>query len=185
MSGLRIFLNVCLTTILAVMSAVSTVIADLSIQGELALSDTQALWLTTLYLLGVNTTVPTGTWLGNQFGYRRAYAAGVLVFALSSGIAAIADNFYTIALARLLEGIGAGVIFPVGLALITQSFSKEKAPIAITLYIGLGFGLGFGLGLPVSGYLAQFHSWRNIFSDHLSARLSCSLFLLGSARQTP
>jgi DHA2 family multidrug resistance protein len=171
---MKIFLNVCITTILAVVSAVATVIADLSIQGELALSDTQAIWLTTLYLLGVNTTVPTGNWLGNHFGFKRAYAAGVFIFAISSGIASVSYDFYVLGLSRILEGIGAGIIFPVGLALITQSFSKEKAPVAVTLYLGFGFGLGFGLGLPLSGFLTQFHSWRNIFHILLAIGLAAA-----------
>src|SRR5579872_7451770 len=80
--------NVILTTFLAVISAVTTMIADPSIQGELAMSDTEAIWITTLYLLGVNTIVPTGNWFANQFGSVRMYTYGVVIFTLASLLAA-------------------------------------------------------------------------------------------------
>lgn len=155
--------NVILTTFLAVISAVSTMIGGSTIQGDLALSNTESIWITTLYLLGINTTVPTGNWFANQFGFNRMYTIGVIIFTLSSLMAACSTNFLMIASARFIEGVGAGFIFPVGLALIVHSVAKEKAGLAINLYIGIAFGAGLGLGVPLAGYLSQFYSWRDIF----------------------
>lgn len=174
-----ILTNVIVTTFLAILSAVATIISDDAIQGELALSDTLAIWVTTLYLLGVNTTVPTGNWFANHFGKKRTYTVGVLIFTFGSGLAAFSQNFIMIGCARLIEGVGAGMIFPVGLALIASAFSKEKLPLALILYIGIGFGGGFGLGAYLSGYLTEFHSWRDLFllmiPFGLLAALSCWL----------
>jgi len=158
-----ILTNVIVTTFMAILSAVATIIADNSIQGELALSDTRAIWITTLYLLGVNTTVPTGNWFANRFGKKRVYSVGVLIFTFGSGLAGFADQFWVLAVARVIEGIGAGMIFPVGLALIASSFTKEKSPIALILYIGLAFGGGFGFGCFITGYFTEFVTWRAIF----------------------
>jgi EmrB/QacA subfamily drug resistance transporter len=161
------------------MSAVSTVIADTSIQGELALSDTASIWITTLYLLGVNTTVPSATWFANQFGYKRMYTYGVLIFTLGSALVGLANHFAVLATARIVEGIGAGLIFPIGLALIVQTLSKEKISLGLNLYIGGAFGGGLGLGIPLSGYFSQFISWRYLFflivPFGLLAALSCWL----------
>jgi EmrB/QacA subfamily drug resistance transporter len=160
---LHITANVILTTFLAVVSAVSTMIADPSIQGELALSDTQSIWITTLYLLGINTVVPTGNWFANQFGANRMYTYGVVIFSLASLLAAVSSDFFMIASARFLEGVGAGFIFPIGLGLIVQSMPKEKIRLAVNMYIGIAFGLGLGLGVPLAGYFSQFQSWRDVF----------------------
>lgn len=160
---IRITANVILTTFLAVISAVSTMIADSTIQGSLALSQTETIWLTTLYMLGVNTMVPTGNWFANQFGPARMYARGVVIFTGASILAGLSNNFVSLAAARFLEGVGAGFIFPIGLGLIVQNMPKERVGLAITLYVGLSFGLGLTLGVPFAGYLAQFTSWRYIF----------------------
>jgi EmrB/QacA subfamily drug resistance transporter len=160
---LHITINVILTTFLAVVSAVSTMIADASIQGELALSNTQAIWITTLYLLGVNTTVPTGNWFANQFGANRMYTYGVVIFSFASLLAGISTNFMTLVAARFLEGVGAGFIFPIGLSLIVQSMPKEKIRVAVNMYIGIAFGAGLSIGIFLSGYLSQFESWRDVF----------------------
>lgn len=155
--------NVILTTFLAVVSTVTTMIADDAIQGELALSNTEAIWLTTLYLLGINTTVPCANWFANHFGFKRIYAVGVLIFTLATLLAAIANSFFLIATARIIEGIGAGFIFPVGLALIVASLPKTRIPLGVNLYIAGAFGVGLGLGIPLAGYLTQFYSWRDVF----------------------
>ncbi len=160
---LIITINVILTTFLTVCSAVSTMIADSAIQGELALSQTESIWITTLYLLGINTTVPTGNWFANHWGFKRVYTAGVVFFSLGSLLAAVANCFFLIASARVIEGIGAGLIFPVGLALIVQSLPKNRVALGINLYIAGAFGAGLGLGIPLSGYFTQFHSWRYVF----------------------
>lgn len=160
---IHITANVIFTTFLAIVSAVATMIGDSAIQGELALSNTQSVWITTLYLLGVNTTVPTGNWFANQFGFNRMYTYGVVIFTIASLCAALSTNFFMIAAARFIEGVGAGFIFPVGLALIAHSISKEKVGLAINLYIGIAFGAGLGIGISLSGYLTQFQSWRDVF----------------------
>ncbi len=160
---LHITVNVILTTLLTVISAVATMIADPSIQGELALSNTETVWITTLYLLGVNTVVPTGNWFANQFGFNRMYTYGVVIFTAATLLSAVANNFFLVAMARFIGGIGAGFIFPIGLALIAKSVSKAKIALAINLYVGIGIGVGLGVGALLAGYLSQFVSWRAIF----------------------
>lgn len=155
--------NVIITTLLVVMSAVATVIANNSIQGDLALSNTQSTWTTTLYLLGINTTVPVATWLANRLGYKRMYTYGVLLFTFGSAVVGFSNNFVVLAIARVLEGVGGGLVFPIGLALIVQCLSKKKIVLALNLYIGGAFGGGLGLGIPIAGYLTQFATWRAIF----------------------
>jgi DHA2 family multidrug resistance protein len=155
--------NVLLTTFLALLSAAATMVGGSSIQGELALNNPQTQWVTTFYLLGVNSAVPAANWFGYRFGYRKIYAIGVLIFAVGSGLAGTATDFFLMAFSRLIEGIGAGLLFPVGLAMIVRNMPKEKLTLALNLYIAVGFGGGLGLGLPLCGYCIEFLSWRYVF----------------------
>lgn len=155
--------NILVVTFLSVLATVSTIMSGDVIQGELGLSDDAATWLTTLNLLGINTVVPASSWFGDRFGYKTMLGFGIVIFTLASILAAISTNFAMLGSARLLEGIGAGFIFPIGLALITQNLPPQKLPLALILYVMAAFGAGFAIGLPLSGYLAQFHTWRDIF----------------------
>lgn len=180
--------NVLLTTFLAVLSAVVTVVADGAIQGSLALSNTKAVWLTTLYLLGVNTTVPVAGWFAGRFGYKKMYVLGVFLFTLSSLLVSIATNFFTIALARVTEGIGAGFVFPIGLATMVRTLPPARVSLGLLLYIGASFGAGFALGFPLAGYLSEMASWRAIFGWMVPAGIlacsSCILFHKESPKTT-
>lgn len=155
--------QVLLATFLAIFSAAATVISNESIQGDLALSDPDSLWLTTLYLLGVNTTVPAVNWFADRFGYKRIYILGVALFFLGTLLTAFSFTFWVIGPGRLIEGIGAGFIFPTGLAIITQNVEKKYLSIALCLYIASSFGCGFVVGFPLSGYFTEFFSWRSTF----------------------
>lgn len=180
-----IITNVIVTTFLAVTSAVATIIAYSSIQGELALSDTESIWITTLYLLGVNTTVPASTWFATHFGYKRMYTYGALLFTLGSALVALANGFFVLAAGRVIEGIGAGFIFPVGLGMLVQTLPKARISLGLNLYIGGAFGGGLGLGIPLAGYFAQFLSWRGIFFLIVPLSLLGALSCWLSRRKTP
>ena len=160
---LLILVNVLLASFLTVFASVATIIASSSIQGSLALSDTMTVWLTTINLLGANSMVPAGSSLGDRFGYKKMFAIGLILFALSTVLVATAENVVTILAGRLIEGFGTGLIFPVGLSLIVQNTTSKQRPLALILYMAAIFGGGFAFGLPFSAYLTQFASWRSIF----------------------
>jgi DHA2 family multidrug resistance protein len=155
--------NVLLITFVALLSAAITIVAESSIQGELALSMPEASWITTLYLLGVNSLVPAANRFADRFGYRKMYSLGVAIFTLGSLASGLAQSFLQIGIARLLEGVGAGLVFPIGLALISQTMKPQYIALSLVLYIAIGFGAGLGLGSFLSGYFAMHYSWRDIF----------------------
>ena len=160
---LILLMNILTVTFLAVFASVSTIIAEGAIQGELALNNRATAWLTTLNLLGINTIVPSASWFADRFGYKTMLAIGISTLICSSLLAGSSLNFPMIGVARFLEGVGSGFIFPVGLATITQNVKPEKLPFVLILYISAAFGAGFAIGLPLAAYLTQFSSWRFIF----------------------
>ncbi len=158
-----LLIGVLIISFLSVLATVITIMGADNIQGELALSDSLTTWLTTLNLLGINTTVPAASWFADRFGYKRIFSLGIALFTLASLLAGSAVNFSTIAAARFIEGIGSGLIFPVGLSLIAKTMPPARLPLALSLYILSIFGAGFALGLPLCGYVIQYSSWRNLF----------------------
>ena len=179
--------NVLITSFMAVASATLTIIGDNCVQGDLALSDSKIIWITTLYMLGTNTMVLGANKLADLFGYRLMYIVGVGIFTFGSAFAGFAHSFGSLATARYIEGCGAGFIFPVGLALIKITFPKERLGLAVSLYLAVVFGAGLGAGMPLSGYFSQFYSWRIPFFTMLPcgilAMIACWVFEDETERQ--
>lgn len=160
---LSITINVIIMSFLVVCAAVSTLIAGISIQGELALSNTQSIWLTTINFLGSNIAVPISDTIAKRFGMRLTYFYSILLFSLATLITAAALDFPVLIVGRLIQGIAAGLIFAVGLSLIVVNVPKTYLMLGVNSYFAAAFGLGIGVGLPLAGYLAQFYSWRALF----------------------
>jgi len=172
-------------TFLSVFATVTTIIAEDAIRGDLALNERSASWLTTINLLGINTIVPSASWFADRFGYKTMFFFGMTVFTLASALAGFAETFPLLFTARLLEGIGSGFIFPVGLSLLTQNLSEKQLPLALILYITAAFGAGFAIGFPVAGYLTQFVSWHWIFFTILPGGFFCMFLCAMIQEDTP
>lgn len=172
--------NVIIPTALAIASAVASLVAESSIVGDLGIEGSLSPWISTLYLLGINTIVPVSNRIADRIGYKKMYCIAISLFTLGSLGSALAIDFYTLGLARLIEGIGGGIIFPVGMAIIAQTFPKEKFSLAINIYMCFGFGFGFAIGTFVSGYLSMHYLWQSIFyaliPNGVIALIICILF---------
>jgi MFS transporter, DHA2 family, multidrug resistance protein len=177
-----ILFNVITVTILTIISAVAIIIAQTSVIGELGIEGSIQQWIVILYLLGINSVVPIGTSLADRYGFKKIFFIGVLLFGLGSLISGLATSFFILGFGRIIEGLGGGIIFPVGLALILHNFPKKMLPLALNLYIGLGFGIGFGLGAFLGGFFTQFYSWRWIFLINFPIAIF-SLFIIATTQK--
>ncbi|PIS01026.1 MAG: hypothetical protein COT84_04280 [Chlamydiae bacterium CG10_big_fil_rev_8_21_14_0_10_35_9] len=184
MKAWLILFNVIIATNLAIISAVTSAVAESSIIGDLGIEGSVQQWVTILYFLGVNSAVPIGNWLGDRFGYKRMYFIGVSFFILGSFFVGLSSNFHMIVASRFIEGIGAGLIFPVGLALIMKNFPKEKLSLPINLYLGLSFGGGIGLGSIISGYFAQAGYWQACFFMNIPFGIFCLIATYYEIKET-
>lgn len=133
--------------------------------------------MTIIYLLGTNTFVPVANRIADRFGYKKIFCLGVAFFTIGTGGVGLSRDFLSLAASRLFEGVGAGLIFPLSLALLVKEFSKEKLGIVINLYLALSLTIGFGFGPIFSGYCAMHFVWNTAF---LSLLPFCLLtFVLG------
>ena len=105
--------------------------------------------------------VPAGR-IGDIFGRRRALLAGIALFGLASALCAVAPSATLVIAFRALQGVGAALIFPVSVSVLTNAFPAARAGHAIGLAYGIA-GLGNAAGPLVGGLLTQTLGWRSIF----------------------
>jgi MFS family permease len=98
-----------------------------ALQRDLGATVTDAQWVVEGYALFLSALLLVGGSLGDRYGRRRVYAIGVTVFAMASGLCGIARNVQLLVAARAVQGIGAALLVPGSLAIISASFSEKTA----------------------------------------------------------
>ncbi|MGB7686342.1 MAG: MFS transporter [Solirubrobacterales bacterium] len=130
-------------------------------------ADTSSLqWILNGYLLTLASLILLGGSLGDRYGRRRVFVAGVLLFTFASLLCAVAPSAEALIGARLLQGIGGALLTPGSLALMEASFRPRDRARAIGAWSGLG-GVAAALGPLLGGYLIGAISWRAIFLINL------------------
>jgi EmrB/QacA subfamily drug resistance transporter len=157
--------------LVAVCIALMAVIASVSglnvAQSELAValdaSQTEVLWFINSYTISLAALLlPLGA-VGDRWGRRPVLLVGLAVFGAASGAAGLATSSEMMLGARFLSGVGAAMIMPVTLAVITSTFPDEERSKAIGVWTGVAGGGGI-LGMYLSAALVDVASWRWLFA---------------------
>lgn len=119
-------------------------------------------WIVNAYTLTLAALILVGGSLGDRLGRRRVYVIGVAWFAAASVLCAVAPTIELLVTARGLQGIGAALLTPGSLAIISASFVPEDRGPAIGLWSGLA-GVTSAIGPLVGGWLVDTVGWRSIF----------------------
>ncbi|HEY8582064.1 MAG TPA: DHA2 family efflux MFS transporter permease subunit [Capillimicrobium sp.] len=119
-------------------------------------------WTVNGYTLAFAVLLITGAALGDRFGRRRMFVAGVALFTAASAMAALAPSIEALIAARALQGLGAAILTPLTLTLVSEAFPPEKRAVALGVWGGIT-GLGVALGPFVGGAVVEGISWQWIF----------------------
>ncbi|MBO2447409.1 MFS transporter [Actinomadura barringtoniae] len=141
---------------LVVATALSAIHADLGA----SLQDLE--WTVNAYSLSFAVLLMTAAALGDRFGRRRIFAAGLALFGLASAACALSPDVGTLIAARTVQGVGAAMIMPVALGLLNGAFPPERRGWAIGIY-GSITALGVLLGPLLGGVVTQGLGWQWIF----------------------
>ncbi|HEY1593958.1 MAG TPA: MFS transporter [Thermoleophilaceae bacterium] len=141
---------------LVVASALSTIRVDLHASVE------QLEWTVNAYNLSFAVLLVTGAALGDRFGRRKLFASGLVLFAVASAGCALAPGVGWLIAGRAVQGAGAALIVPLGLALLTAAFPPERRGAAIGMFSAVT-GLAVALGPLVGGAVVQGINWEWIF----------------------
>ncbi len=119
-------------------------------------------WVITAYVLTFGGLMLLGGRLGDTIGRKRTFIVGVALFTIASILCGVAWDEATLVIARLLQGVGAAIASPTGLALIATTFPQGPARNAATAVFAAMTGVGSVMGLVVGGALTEV-SWRWAF----------------------
>jgi EmrB/QacA subfamily drug resistance transporter len=141
---------------LVVATALSTIQRDLGA----SLQDLE--WTVNAYILSFAVLLMTGASLGDRFGRRRVFAAGLGMFTVASAACALAPSVRLLIAARTVQGAGAALVMPLALALMNVAFPPERRGWATGVYGGVT-GLAATVGPLIGGAVSQGLSWEWIF----------------------
>jgi EmrB/QacA subfamily drug resistance transporter len=133
-----------------------------SIHRDLGASIQALEWTVSAYVLSYAVFLLTGSALGDRFGRRRMFIAGIALFTASSAVAALAPSIGLLIAARATQGLGAAIATPLTLTLLAEAFPPARRGIAIGVWSGVS-GIAVALGPLVGGAVVQVSSWQWIF----------------------
>jgi EmrB/QacA subfamily drug resistance transporter len=136
--------------------------ALVSIREDLGATLEELEWTVNAYTLSYAVFLLTGAALGDRLGRRSVFVAGIAVFTAASAGAALASSTEALIAARAIQGLGAAVITPLSLTLLSDAFSAERRGLALGIWSGVA-GLGVALGPVVGGAVVEGFSWQWIF----------------------
>lgn len=167
---------VCIALMAVVASVSGLNVAQPQLATEFNASQGQVLWIINTYTLTLAALVPPLGALGNRVGRKPVLIVGLVVFGVANVAAAVAPVMEVMLAARLLSGIGAALIMPVTLSVITSSFLDEERSRAIGMWTAVAGGGGI-LGMYLSALLVDVASWRWLFA--LPIVLTVAALLIG------
>jgi EmrB/QacA subfamily drug resistance transporter len=155
-----------------------------SIQRELGAHISQLEWVINGYTLTFAVLIATGGRLGDIFGRRRMFLTGVIIFAITSATAGFAQDPAMLIGSRAIQGIGAALMMPATLSIITHTFPAAERGRAIGIWAGVS-ALALSIGPVVGGALTEYVSWRAIFFINLPvavAAVAATVFAVRESR---
>lgn len=146
-----------------------------ALQNALHASISQLQWVIEAYTLTLAALLILGGILGDLYGRRKIFLIGVFIFTLASVCCGFAATITQLILARAIQGIGAALLVPGGLALISATFPEERRGQAIGTWAGFT-SITAAAGPLVGGWLVQHASWRWIF--FLNVPFAITIFII-------
>ncbi|TML66345.1 MAG: MFS transporter, partial [Actinobacteria bacterium] len=154
---------ICLAQFMVILDATIVNVALPSIQTDLGLSEANLQWIINAYTLVFGGFLLLGGRLGDLVGRKRVFLAGLVIFTTASLLNGLAVNSSMLIGCRALQGLGAALVSPAALSIITTTFAEgaERAR-ALGVWAAIAIG-GSAVGLLLGGVLTQAFSWPWIF----------------------
>ena len=148
-----------------------------ALQANLNATAVDMQWVIEAYSLLLSALLLVGGSLGDHYGRRRIFLIGVALFALASAACGFAANIHQLIAGRALQGLGAALLVPGSLAIISSSFAEEERGRAIGTWSGTS-AMTTAIGPVIGGWLIEHVSWRAVFFINLPLALAVILISL-------
>jgi EmrB/QacA subfamily drug resistance transporter len=154
-----------------------------SIQRSLHASTASLEWTVNAYTLSFAVLLVTGGRLGDLFGRRKVFLAGVIVFACSSGAIGFSPSDTWLVAWRAVQGVGSAMMMPATLSIITNAFPPAERGKAIGTWAGVS-ALALAIGPVLGGFLVESVSWQSIFFLNLPVAVGAVVVTLFAVRES-
>jgi EmrB/QacA subfamily drug resistance transporter len=168
----------CLSVIVISLDLTILNIALPAISTALHAGTSDLQWLVDAYALVLAGTMLPAGMLGDRVGRKRLLLAGLAVFLAASLWCALSVSAGELIAARALMGLGAGIAFPLSLAVVSAAFGDDDRPKAIGI-LTAGIALGLPIGPVLGGVLLQHFSWHSVF--WINVPIACLTLAAGAA----
>jgi EmrB/QacA subfamily drug resistance transporter len=173
---------VCLGQFMVVLDATVVNVALPTLQRDLHFTESSLQWVVNAYTLLFGGFLLLGGRAADLFGRRRLFLAGLVVFTVASAMDGLAPSSGALIAARALQGLGAAMVSPAALAILTTSFSEGRMRAqAMGVWAAIAVG-GGAVGLLLGGILTEYATWRWIF--FVNVPVGVAAFLV-AARMVP
>jgi EmrB/QacA subfamily drug resistance transporter len=119
-------------------------------------------WISLSFLLALAISIPASSWLSDYFGAKKLYICAMALFGLGATLCIFATNFNELVFLRFLQGIGGGLLIPVGMTILYRSYDKSEYA-SITSFIFLPSLIAPAIAPFVGGLLLTAFGWRMVF----------------------
>ena len=119
-------------------------------------------WVTTAYLLALASVVPLSRWMVDRFGAKSVWMTAMAVFFVGSLLSAMSPNIVVLAIARVVQGLGGGLLLPVGQIILTREAGRHRLGRVMGV-VGIPMMLGPMLGPVLGGLILTVLPWPSVF----------------------
>jgi len=153
----------CMSLLIVTMDATIVNVALPSVRRDLVASTSGLQWVIDSYTLVVASLLMLVGSLADRFGRRRTFQTGMVVFTVASALCSAAPGLHSLIGFRMLQAVGASMLNPVAMSIITNTFIEPRARARAIGVWGAVVGISMALGPLVGGGLTQLIGWRSIF----------------------
>lgn len=146
---------------MVVLDALVVITALPRMQADLHVGLSSLQWTVNAYGIAFAAGIITAAALGDRFGRRRVFGAGLALFTLASAACAVTPNAAELIAARTVQGLGGAIVLPLSLTILTTAYPPAKRGLIVGIYGGLA-GLAVALG-PIVGAVTEGLDWHWIF----------------------
>ena len=169
--------NVMLGTFMAVLDSTIVNVSLPKIMSSFGVGLSTIQWVITAYMLAMAAMLPTSGWLADKFGYKKVYFWGLFLFTLGSLLCGMSNDESTLILSRIIQGLGAGMIQPLGMAIIVREFPIQQRGLALGFW-AIAAAASVSFGPMIGGYLVDNFSWQLIFDVNVPVGIAALVFTI-------
>lgn len=169
--------NIMLGTFMAVLDATIVNVGLPKIMSSFGVGLDTIQWVITAYMLSMAVMLPTSGWLADKFGYKKVYFWGLFLFTAGSLFCALSYDESSLIFSRIIQGLGAGTVQPLGMAIITREFPAKQRGVALGFW-SIAAAASVSFGPLLGGYLVDNFNWQLIFSINVPVGIVALFFTI-------